>query len=74
MSTSPRNVHSGAEESTTARSGGEVRARLLAERTGRPFLVLRDGTERQRVERMLQQMDELLYVGESAALQVGGWG
>ena len=42
-------MHGDADESTTARSGGEVKARLLAERAGRPFLVLRDGAERQRI-------------------------
>ncbi len=31
------------------RSGGEVKERLSAERTGRAFLVLRDGEERQRI-------------------------
>src|SRR5271155_6191606 len=46
---SPRNGHNDTDEQPTARSGSEVKARLFAERTGRAFLVLRDGTERQQV-------------------------
>ncbi|MGD1051431.1 MAG: FHA domain-containing protein [Solirubrobacteraceae bacterium] len=47
MNASARN--SDAPESPVVRSGGEVKERLSAERTGRAFLVLRDGEERQRI-------------------------
>ena len=39
----------GADEKPAARSGSEVKARLFAERVGRPFLVLRDSDEKQRI-------------------------
>ena len=39
----------GADESPAARSGSEVKARLFAERVGRPFLVLRDSEENQQI-------------------------
>jgi pSer/pThr/pTyr-binding forkhead associated (FHA) protein len=70
VSTSPRNAPSGAEESTTARSGGEVRARLLAERSGRPFLVLRDGGEVQRIVDLDSEAKATLTVGRSASADV----
>ena len=49
MTVPPGNVHDDARESPSARSGGEVKARLDAERRGRPFLVLRDGAGGQRI-------------------------
>ncbi len=42
-------MHEDAPGSPSARSGGEVKARLDAERRGRPFLVLRDGDDGQRI-------------------------
>ncbi|MGA3362013.1 MAG: FHA domain-containing protein [Solirubrobacteraceae bacterium] len=49
MTASPGNGHSDTAASPTVRSGGEVKERLSAERTGRAFLVLRDDAERQRI-------------------------
>jgi len=42
-------VHNDAPGSPSARSGGEVKARLDAERLGRPFLVMRDGAGGQHI-------------------------
>ena len=65
MTTSPRNAQADAGESTTARSGGEVRARLLAERTGRPFLVLRDAAARQSIIDLDSEVKPTMTVGRS---------
>jgi hypothetical protein len=37
------------EKTPEVRSGSEVQARLEAERSGRPFIVLRDGSGSQRI-------------------------
>ncbi len=49
MSASQRNVQNDTGDPPAARSGSEVKERLVAERAGRPFLVLRDGSQRQRL-------------------------
>ena len=48
-----------------ARSGGEVQARLQAERIGRPFLVLRDGDDVQRIVELDATAKPTITLGRS---------
>ena len=50
---------------TSARSGGEVKARLDAARGGRPFLVLRDDAGEQRIVRLDAQHGATMTIGRS---------
>ena len=73
MDASSRNLH-GAGESPSARSGSEVKARLVAERSGRPFLVLRDGGESQHILDLDGETQPKLTVGRSDRADVViGW-
>jgi hypothetical protein len=64
----------GAAESPSARSGSEVKARLFAERSGKPFLVLRDATERQRILDLDGDLKPEVTVGRSDRADVAiGW-
>ena len=68
----PGNVHNDAPESPSARSGGEVKARLDAERRGRPFIVLREGGGGQRIVALDAQ--PTLTIGRSDQADVSvGW-
>jgi pSer/pThr/pTyr-binding forkhead associated (FHA) protein len=66
---SSRNLQ-GTGESPSARSGSEVKARLFAERTGRPFLVLRDGGESQHILDLDGETQPKLTVGRSERADV----
>ena len=73
MEASSRNLHS-AGDSPSARSGSEVKARLFAERTGRPFLVLRDAGESQHIVELDGDSLPKLTVGRSERADVViGW-
>jgi pSer/pThr/pTyr-binding forkhead associated (FHA) protein len=69
VNASSRNLPS-AESSPSARSGSEVKARLFAERAGRPFLVLRDGTESQRIVDLDGEAHAKVTVGRSERADV----
>jgi pSer/pThr/pTyr-binding forkhead associated (FHA) protein len=70
---SSRNLH-GAGDSPAARSGSEVKARLFAERAGRPFLVLRDAGESQYILDLDGEVQPKLTVGRSDRADVViGW-
>jgi len=67
------NLHS-ASESPSARSGSEVKARLFAERAGRPFLVMRDAGESQHILDLDGEAQPKLTVGRSDRADVViGW-
>ena len=68
MNASARN--SDAPESLAVRSGGEVSDRLSAERTGRAFLVLRDGDDRQRIVALDNEPRSRVTVGRSERADV----
>ena len=64
----------GAAESPSARSGSEVKARLFAERSGKPFLVLRDAAENQRILDLDGDLKPKVTVGRSDRADVAiGW-
>lgn len=64
----------GPEDSPAARSGSEVKARLFAERVGRPFLVLRDDEERQQIVELDGVARSRVTVGRSDQADVTiGW-
>jgi len=70
---SSRNLH-GADDSPSARSGSEVKARLFAERAGRPFLVMRDAGESQHILDLDGETKPKLTVGRSDRADVViGW-
>ena len=70
MTASPRNGHSDTERSPSVRSGGEVKERLSAERTGRAFLVLRDDAEQQRIVALDGEAKPRITVGRSERADV----
>lgn len=73
MDASSRNLPS-AENSQSARSGSEVKARLFAERAGRPFLVLRDAAESQHIVDLDGEAHAKVTVGRSERADVViGW-
>ena len=73
MDASSRNLPS-AENSPSARSGSEVKARLFAERAGRPFLVLRDASESQHIVELDGEAHAKVTVGRSERADVViGW-
>jgi pSer/pThr/pTyr-binding forkhead associated (FHA) protein len=56
------------------RSGGEVKARLEAERIGRPFIVLREGSGQQRIVELDAERVATLTIGRSADADIAlGW-
>ena len=64
------NLGGDAARSTAARSGGEVQSRLHAERTGRPFLVLRDGAGVQRIVELDAGARPAVTIGRSDSADV----
>jgi pSer/pThr/pTyr-binding forkhead associated (FHA) protein len=72
VTASARNGHS--DTSPAVRSGGEVKERLSAERTGRAFLVLRDDFERQRIISLDGEAKPRITLGRSEQADVAiGW-
>jgi pSer/pThr/pTyr-binding forkhead associated (FHA) protein len=68
-----RNLEGG-EAAPAARSGGEVRERLIAERAGRPFLVLRDAAEHQQLIELDGERQSKVTLGRSERADVAiGW-
>jgi pSer/pThr/pTyr-binding forkhead associated (FHA) protein len=65
VTASPGNGHSDTARSPAVRSGGEVKERLSAERTGRAFLVLRDDSERQRIVPLEGDANPRITLGRS---------
>lgn len=64
----------GPEDTPAARSGSEVKARLFAERVGRPFLLLRDGEENQQIVELDGVARSRVTVGRSDQADVMiGW-
>jgi pSer/pThr/pTyr-binding forkhead associated (FHA) protein len=67
-------VRGEAGESPTPRSGGEVKARLDAERLGRPFLVLRNPEGEQRIVPLDPAAKTTMTIGRSDDADVAlGW-
>jgi pSer/pThr/pTyr-binding forkhead associated (FHA) protein len=66
---SSRNLDN-AGDSPSARSGSEVKARLFAERAGKPFLVMRDGGESQHILDLDGEVRPRLTVGRSERADV----
>jgi len=64
----PGNLDAGA--SPAPQSGGEVKARLEAERLGRPFLVLRDGSGEQRIHPLDEEHAPAVTIGRSGDADV----
>jgi len=72
LSAASGNLHSDDSGAPSARSGLEVKARLDAERRGRPFLVLRDGAGGQRIVPL--DAGAALTIGRSDQADVAvGW-
>jgi pSer/pThr/pTyr-binding forkhead associated (FHA) protein len=70
----PSRNRDGADESPSARSGSEVKARLFAERSGRAFLVLRDASENQHIIDLDGDAQATVTVGRSDRADVViGW-
>jgi pSer/pThr/pTyr-binding forkhead associated (FHA) protein len=70
----PGNVRDDASASPAPRSGGEVKARLEAERLGRPFLVLRDAAGEQRIVPLNEDDTATVTIGRSNDADVAlGW-
>jgi pSer/pThr/pTyr-binding forkhead associated (FHA) protein len=65
VTASARNGPSDEVQSPSARSGGEVKERLSAERTGRAFLVLRDSAEKQRIVALDSETKPRVTLGRS---------
>jgi pSer/pThr/pTyr-binding forkhead associated (FHA) protein len=70
VTASARNGPSDAAASPSARSGGEVKERLSAERTGRAFLVLRDGGQQQRIVALDGETKPRVTVGRNELADV----
>jgi pSer/pThr/pTyr-binding forkhead associated (FHA) protein len=68
------NVRSDTDASPTPRSGGEVKARINAERLGRPFMVLRDAAGEQHIIPLDMEASATMTIGRSADADVAlGW-
>ena len=65
MNAAPHNPVGEKDNSPAARSGSEVKARLDAERSGHPFLVLRDDSERQQIIDLQGELQPRFTVGRS---------
>ena len=70
VTASPGNRHSESAPLPAARSGVEVKERLSAERTGRAFLVLRDGAQQQRIVELDSESNPRVTLGRSERADV----